>query len=397
LLIGGATTSKVHTAVKIEQHYTKGQTVYVLDASRSVTVVEQLLGQKKTDFVSELKTEYQRIREHHEKHRSAKELIGLEAAQNNRWQLTFDETTIKKPNHQGIQHIENQDLSELVPYIDWTPFFQTWDLHGKYPAILTDEIVGAEAQKLFQDAQHMLQQIVAEKWLTAKAAFGIFPANSVGDDIEIYADESRSTVLNIQHTLRQQTKKTAGQPNIALSDYIAPKTSGEIDYIGGFVVTTGHGIDEHVARFEAEHDDYNAIMLKALADRLAEAFAEFLHAKVRKETWGYAREEQLENNDLIAEKYIGIRPAPGYPACPDHTEKPGLFNLLNATELTGVSLTETLAMWPAAAVSGWYFAHPDAKYFGLGKITFEQVEAIAKRKNVPTSEMQRWLGSNLNE
>jgi 5-methyltetrahydrofolate--homocysteine methyltransferase len=397
LLIGGATTSKVHTAVKIEQHYTKGQTVYVLDASRSVTVVEQLLGQKKTDFVSELKTEYQRIREHHEKHRSAKELIGLEAAQNNRWQLTFDETTIKKPHHLGIQHIENQDLSELVPYIDWTPFFQTWDLHGKYPAILTDEIVGAEAQKLFQDAQHMLQQIVAEKWLTAKAAFGIFPANSVGDDIEIYADESRSTVLNIQHTLRQQTKKTAGQPNIALSDYIAPKTSGEIDYIGGFVVTTGHGIDAHVARFEAEHDDYNAIMLKALADRFAEAFAEFLHAKVRKETWGYAREEQLENNDLIAEKYIGIRPAPGYPACPDHTEKPGLFNLLNATELTGVSLTETLAMWPAAAVSGWYFAHPDAKYFGLGKITFEQVEAIAKRKNVPTSEMQRWLGSNLNE
>jgi 5-methyltetrahydrofolate--homocysteine methyltransferase len=243
----------------------------------------------------------------------------------------------------------------------------------------------------------MLQQIVAEKWLTAKAAFGIFPANSVGDDIEIYANESRSTVLNIQHTLRQQTKKTAGQPNIALSDYIAPKTSGEIDYIGGFVVTTGHGIDAHIARFEAEHDDYNAIMLKALADRFAEAFAEFLHAKVRKETWGYAREEQLENNDLIAEKYIGIRPAPGYPACPDHTEKPGLFNLLNATELTGVSLTETLAMWPAAAVSGWYLAHPDAKYFGLGKITFEQVEAIAKRKNVPTSEMQRWLGSNLNE
>jgi 5-methyltetrahydrofolate--homocysteine methyltransferase len=397
LLIGGATTSKVHTAVKIEQHYTKGQTVYVLDASRSVTVVEQLLGQKKNDFVHGVKAEYQRLREHHEKHRSAKELVGLDAARNNRWQLTFDETTIKKPRHLGVQQIEDQDLTELVPYIDWTPFFQTWDLHGKYPAILTDEIVGAEAQKLFQDAQHMLQQIVAEKWLTAKAAFGIFPANSVGDDIEIYADESRSKVLNIQHTLRQQTKKTAGQPNIALSDYIAPKTSGEIDYIGGFVVTTGHGIDAHVARFEAEHDDYNAILLKALADRFAEAFAEFLHAKVRKETWGYAHEEQLENSDLIAEKYIGIRPAPGYPACPDHTEKPGLFNMLNATELTGVSLTETLAMWPAAAVSGWYFAHPDAKYFGLGKITFEQVEAIAKRKNVPTSEMQRWLGSNLNE
>lgn len=396
LLIGGATTSKVHTAVKIEQHYTKGQTVYVLDASRSVTVVEQLLGQKKNDFVHDIKAEYQRLREHHEKHRSAKELISLEAARKNSWQLTFDATTIQKPLVKGVQHIEKQDLKELVPYIDWTPFFQTWDLHGKYPAILTDEVVGVEAQKLYNDAQAMLQQVINEKWLTAKAAFGIFPANSVGDDIEIYADETRSTVLNIQHTLRQQTKKTAGQPNIALSDYIAPKASGHIDYIGGFVVTTGHGIDAHVARFEAEHDDYNAIMLKALADRLAEAFAEFLHAKVRRETWGYAQNEALENSDLIAEKYTGIRPAPGYPACPDHTEKPGLFNLLNATDLTGVSLTETLAMWPAAAVSGWYFAHPDAKYFGLGKITFEQVEDIAQRKNVPTSEMQRWLGSNMN-
>lgn len=396
LLIGGATTSKVHTAVKIEQHYTKGQTVYVLDASRSVTVVEQLLGQKKNDFVQDIKAEYQRLREHHEKHRSAKELVSLEAARKNSWQLTFDATTIQKPLVKGVQHIENQDLKELVPYIDWTPFFQTWDLHGKYPAILTDEVVGVEAQKLYNDAQAMLQQIIAEKWLTAKAAFGVFPANSVGDDIEIYADETRATILNIQHTLRQQTKKTAGQPNLALSDYIAPKASGQIDYIGGFVVTTGHGIDAHVARFEAEHDDYNAIMLKALADRLAEAFAEFLHAKVRRETWGYAQNEALENSDLIAEKYTGIRPAPGYPACPDHTEKPGLFQLLNATDLTGVSLTETLAMWPAAAVSGWYFAHPDAKYFGLGKITFEQVEDIAQRKNVPTSEMQRWLGSNMN-
>jgi len=396
LLIGGATTSKVHTAVKIEQHYTLGQTVHVLDASRSVTVVEQLLGAKKPQFVEDLKAEYSRMREHHEKHRGAKQLLSMNEARRNKLQLTFDQTTIKQPRELGLKQFDNFPLEKLLNYIDWTPFFQTWELHGRYPKILTDEVVGEEATALFKDAQAMLSRIVSEKWLTAKAVTGIFPANSVGDDIEIYEDESRSNVINIQHTLRQQTKKTGGQPNIAFSDFIAPKDTGIKDYIGGFVVTTGHGIDEHVERFERDHDDYSSILLKALADRLAEAFAEYMHEHVRKEIWGYSTGEQLTNEQLIQENYQGIRPAPGYPACPDHTEKPGLFNILNAVELSGVTLTETLAMWPASSVSGWYFAHPDAKYFGLGKITDEQVEDIARRKNKTTAEMQRWLGSNLN-
>ncbi len=395
LLIGGATTSKVHTAVKIEQNYQKGQTVHVLDASRSVTVVEQLLGQKKEQFVKDIQADYARVREHHEKHRGAKQLLTYADALKNKLVLDFNSETIRKPNQLGIQVIEQQDLSELVDYIDWTPFFQTWELHGKFPRILTDEVVGKEATKLFEDAQAMLKQVVAEKWLTAKAVFGIFPANSIDDDIEIYADEARSSVLGIQHSLRQQTKKAAGQPNLSLADFIAPKDSGLIDYIGAFVVTAGHGIDEHVKRFEADHDDYNSIMIKALADRFAEAFAEYLHAKVRKETWGYASDETLDNDALIAEKYDGIRPAPGYPACPDHTEKPNLFNLLNAEQLSGVSLTETLAMWPAASVSGWYFAHPDSKYFGLGKVTLDQVESLAGRKNMDLEQMKRWLSSNL--
>lgn len=397
LLIGGATTSKVHTAVKIEQSYERGQTVHVLDASRSVTVVEQLLGHKKGQFVEDLKLEYSRLREHHEKHRGAKQLLSLKAAQANKLQLTFDASTVSVPKELGIQTFDNFPLEKLVDYIDWTPFFQTWELHGRFPNILTDEVVGTQATDLFADAQLMLKKLIDEKWLVAKAVVGIFPANSVGDDIEIYADETRSEVINIQHTLRQQTTKTAGQPNLALSDFIAPKESGVKDYIGGFVVTTGHGIDEHIQRFEDDHDDYSSILLKALADRLAEAFAEYMHAYVRKEQWGYAAGETLDNSELIQEKYRGIRPAPGYPACPDHTEKPGLFRILNATEVSGVSLTETLAMWPASSVSGWYFAHPDSKYFGLGKITSEQVEDIARRKDIDLAEMRRWLGSNLND
>jgi 5-methyltetrahydrofolate--homocysteine methyltransferase len=397
LLIGGATTSKVHTAVKIEQSYERGQTVHVLDASRSVTVVEQLLGHKKAQFVEDLKLEYTRLREHHEKHRGAKQLLSLAAAQANKLQLTFDQNTVTAPKELGTQTFDNFPLEKLVDYIDWTPFFQTWELHGRYPNILTDEVVGKQATELFADAQAMLKKLIDEKWLVAKAVVGIFPANSVGDDIEIYADETRSEVINIQHTLRQQTTKVSGQPNLALSDFIAPKESGVKDYIGGFVVTTGHGIDEHIKRFEDDHDDYSSILLKALADRLAEAFAEYMHAFVRKEKWGYASDESLDNAELIQEKYRGIRPAPGYPACPDHTEKPGLFKLLNATEVSGVSLTETLAMWPASSVSGWYFAHPDSKYFGLGKITSEQVEDIARRKVIDLAEMRRWLGSNLND
>lgn len=395
LMIGGATTSKVHTAVKIEQNFTLDQTVHVLDASRSVTVVEQLLGQKKENFVKELKADYERIREHHAKKQNEKVLLPLSEARQNKLVLEFNESTIQTPEVLGIQHIENQDLNELVAYIDWTPFFQTWELHGKFPRILSDEVVGKEATKLFEDAQKMLTQIITEKWLTAKAAYGIFPANSVGDDIEIYSNELRNTVIGVQHTLRQQTKKVAGQPNLALADFIAPKESGIADYVGGFCVTTGIGIDEHIERFEADHDDYSSIMLKALADRLAEAFAEFLHEKVRKETWGYAKHEELDNSALIEENYRGIRPAPGYPACPDHTEKPNLFKLLNATELSGVSLTETLAMWPASSVSGWYFGHPESKYFGLGKISIEQVEDIARRKNKEKSEMERWLSANI--
>jgi len=395
LLIGGATTSKVHTAVKIDQHYTKGQTIHVLDASRSVTVVESLLGYKKEGFISDLKTEYVRVREHHEKHRSAKEVLSLKEAQANQLKLEFNSETISAPNFMGNKVLTNINLDSLVEYIDWTPFFQTWELHGRFPQILSDEVVGDVATKLFQEARNMLQQLITEKWLEARAIIGLFPANSVGDDIEIYEDLARNNILNIQRTLRQQIKKTAGQPNLALADFIAPKESGLVDYIGGFVVTAGIGIEEHIQRFEANHDDYSSIMLKALADRLAEALAEYMHAEVRTKYWGYASNEVLSNEEVIAEKYRGIRPAPGYPACPDHQEKIGLFRLLNATELTGVSLTESLAMLPTASVSGWYFAHPDAKYFGLGKITAEQVENVASRKGVEVSEIERWYSSIL--
>jgi len=394
LLIGGATTSRVHTAVKIEQNYTNGQTIHVLDASRSVTVVESLLGDKKDAFVAATKADYQKLREHHEKNRGAKEYLSLEAARANKTKLEF-EGKIVKPKHLGITAFEDFSLAELSTFIDWTPFFQTWELAGRFPRILEDEVVGEAATKLFADAQAMLHTILAEKWLTAKAVVGLWPANSVGDDIEIYTDETRKEVLYTQRTIRQQLKKAVNADNTALSDFVAPKESGIADYIGGFVVTAGLNIDEHVARFEADHDDYNSIMIKALADRLAEAFAECLHQKVRKEIWGYASDENLTNDDLIKEQYKGIRPAPGYPACPDHTEKVGLFDILNATEITGVSLTESLAMFPTASVSGWYFAHPDAKYFGVGKITQEQVADIAQRKGEKVEVMERWLGANM--
>ncbi len=393
LMIGGATTSRVHTAVKIEQNYTKGQTVHVLDASRAVTVVESLLGHKKDDFVNELKADYQKLREHHEKHRSEKNLLSLEQAQKNKFQIEWKAEDIAKPKELGVKELKAYPLHKLVPYIDWTPFFQTWELHGKYPNILEDEVVGVEATKLFADAQEMLQKIVSEKWLQANAVFGLFPANAIGDDIEIYTDDSRSKIQAVQYSLRQQTTKAQGVPNIALADFIAPKETNFADYLGAFVVTTGLGLDEKVAEFEKDHDDYSSILLKALGDRLAEAFAEHLHELVRKDYWGYASDENLQNDDLIKEKYRGIRPAPGYPACPDHTEKVTLFEILDATKLSGVSLTESLAMYPTASVSGWYFAHPQAKYFGLGKITNEQVKSIAERKGKSFEEMERWLGS----
>lgn len=390
LLIGGATTSKVHTAVKIDQFYTSGQAVHVLDASRSVTVVESLLGTKKEAFIEQLKEEYSRVRTHHEKHRAAKELLNLSDARENKLVLAFNDKTVATPKQLGVQTLD-VPLVELVPYIDWTPFFQTWELHGKYPAILSDEVVGEEATKLFEDAQVMLTQMVRESWVEAKAIFGLFPANSVGDDIEIWKDQS----VFVQRTLRQQTKKASGQANIALSDYIAPKESKIQDYIGAFVVTTGIGLEEHIERFEADHDDYSSIMVKALADRLAEALAEYLHQLVREEYWGYEAAKSFSNDELIQEKYRGIRPAPGYPACPDHLEKNSIFDLLNATEKLGVSLTESLAMTPASSVSGWYFAHPDAKYFGLGKITEEQVYDMAKRKNESFDTIARWYSSVL--
>ena len=393
LLIGGATTSKVHTAVKIEAHYPSGAVIHVLDASRSVTVVESLLGPKKPDFLSALRTDYEKIRVHHAKHQAAKELLPLAQAQANALQLEFNAKTMALPKQLGVQ-LHEPSIEELVPYIDWTPFFQTWDLHGKYPQILSDAVVGEAASKVFADAQQLLAQVITDQILQCKGVSGIFPANSVGDDIEIY-DVQTKEVLHRQITLRQQTKKVAGQANMALADFIAPKTSGLQDYIGAFVVTAGLGIEHYISDFDAKQDDYNSIMIKALADRLAEAFAEYLHAHVRKETWGYAPQENLENQALIAEKYRGIRPAPGYPACPDHLEKLGIFSLLDATKQIGVTLTESLAMWPAAAVSGWYFAHPDAKYFGLGKITQEQLEDVAKRKGENAADIERWYSSIL--
>ena len=393
LMIGGATTSRVHTAVKVEQHYTKGPVIHVLDASRSVTVVESLLGHKRDEFVENIQAEYLKLREYHEKHKTAKVLLSLEKARENKFPIEWKAEDIQKPNFLGVKSYVNYPLEKLVENLDWTPFFQTWELHGKYPDILTDEVVGEQATAVFADAQEMLKKIVDEKWLEARAAFGLFPANSIGDDIEIYNPENPSEVIGIQRSLRQQTSKAKSASNMALADFIAPKETGIQDYIGGFVVTAGIGLEERVQVFEKDNDVYNSIMLKALGDRLAEAFAEHLHQLIRKEHWGYAANEDLTNNELIKEKYRGIRPAPGYPACPDHTEKEILFELLNATELSGVSLTESLAMYPTAAVSGWYFAHPDSKYFGLGKINMEQVEDLAKRKGKPVDEMARWLGS----
>ena len=393
LLIGGATTSRVHTAVKIDGHYSKDQVIHVLDASRSVTVVESLLGDKKPDFITGIKSEYEKVRENHSKNRAKKVLLPLAEAQKLKQKLDWTDYKPKEPNRLGVKEIQ-VSTEELAPYIDWTPFFRTWELYGKYPEILDDNLVGEEAKKVFDDAQQMLSDIISENWITNKAVYGLFPANSAGDDIEIY-DPQTGDKIATQHTLRQQTKKADGVPQKALSDFVAPKESGIKDYIGGFVVTAGIGVAQRVQIFEEDHDDYKSIMLKALADRLAEAFAEYLHERVRKEDWGYALNESLTNEGLINEEYKGIRPAPGYPACPDHTEKITLFKLLNATDLTGVSLTDSLAMSPAASVSGWYFGHPEAKYFGVGKIGMDQVESIAKRKNIKKEEMEKWLSPNL--
>ena len=395
LLIGGATTSRVHTAVKIDEHYNFGNTIHVLDASRSVTVVESLLGNKKQTFIDNLKVEYDTVRKNHASHVQNKSLVDIETARKNKLELSFNNDNISKPEKIGVHVLNDITVSEIIPYIDWTPFFQTWELHGRYPNILNDEVVGTEASTLFEDAQQMLTKIVSESWLGVKAVYGIFPANSVGDDIEIYTDISRSEILHTQRTLRQQTKKAKGQPNLALSDFIAPKESDIIDYIGGFAVTSGLGIEKHIEAFEKDHDDYNSIMLKALADRLAEALAEYLHERVRTSYWGYSKNERHSNEELIQEKYRGIRPAPGYPACPDHTEKIGLFSILNVKDNIGVDLTESMAMTPASSVSGWYFAHPNSKYFGVGKVTMEQIKDIAVRKNGKLQDIEKWYSSIL--
>ncbi len=390
LLIGGATTSRVHTAVKIDEHFNIDQTVHVLDASRSVTVVEQLLGKKKEGFISSIKEEYEKVRVHHQKNRAKKQMISIDDARSNAMKLDWSTQEVFKPKELGVKEI-SVTTEQLADYIDWTPFFRTWELHGKYPQILSDDIVGQEATSVFKDAQEMLKRIANENWITQKGVIGLFRANSVNDDIEIYGENDE--LLYVQRTLRQQIKKAAKADNLALSDFIAPKSTGVEDYIGGFVVTSGLAIEGKLADFEADHDDYNSIMLKALADRLAEAFAEFLHEKVRKDYWGYAGVEDLDNSALIKEQYKGIRPAPGYPACPDHTEKIGLFELLNATERTGVELTENLAMYPTASVSGWYFANPNAKYFGVGKIQMDQVEDLAQRRNWEVDEVKKALSS----
>ena len=396
LLIGGATTSKIHTAVKIEPAYSKGPTVHVLDASRSVTVVESLLGQKKLPFEEALRNEYAEMRERHERSREAKNYLTLAQARQNKYNTDWNTAAIVRPHKLGVEVFDEYDLKEISQYIDWTPFFQTWELAGRFPAILKDEIVGKEATALYRDAVEMMEKIISEKWLTAKAVIGLFPANNIGDDIEIYNDENRSEIVAVSRSLRQQNQKAAGQPNYALSDFVAPKESNRIDYIGGFAVTAGIGIEPHLERFAKEHDDYSSILLKALADRLAEALAELMHARVRKEFWGYAADEKLDNESLINEKYIGIRPAPGYPACPDHMEKTTLFSLLDVPKHTGITLTESLAMFPAASVSGWYFAHPNSRYFGLGKIGKDQVEDYATRKDKPLHEVERWLRPVLN-
>jgi len=393
LLIGGATTSRMHTAVKIEPNYPSGATIYVNDASRAVGVCSNLLSTTlRDDYVAEIKAGYAAAREQHEAKKGKAVYISLEEARAHGVKTDWNVYTPPKPKLLGVQKLENYPLGLLVDFIDWTPFFQAWELAGRYPKILQDEVVGNEARKLYADAQAMLKQIVNEKWLTANAVFGLFPANSINsDDIEIYTDDSRKKVAMTWHNLRQQTKKPADIPNYCLADFIAPKQSKVKDYIGGFAVTAGIGIEARVAEFEKHHDDYNAILLKALADRLAEAFAEHLHLRVRREFWGYASDEGLDNEALIAEKYRGIRPAPGYPACPEHTEKGPLFELLQAPLNAGITITESFAMLPTAAVSGFYFSHPQAKYFATGKVNKDQVEDYAKRKGWTVEEAERWL------
>ncbi len=396
LLIGGATTSKIHTAVKIEPEYKWGQTIHVVDASRAVGVASKLLGDDKDAFVAEIKSEYDKVRNQHGNRRQRSRLIPLADARANKFKTDWATYTPPKPNFLGVKSWDDFDLNAIRNYIDWTPFFTTWELAGKFPRILEDPVVGESATHLYNDAQAMLDTLIAEKWLTAKAAIGLFPANSVDDDVLVFSanGQTNKEVAQIRF-LRQQMEKPPGRPNMCLADFVAPQESGVEDYIGMFTVTTGVGLAEKVAEFEAVHDDYSAILLKALADRLAEAFAELMHECVRRECWGYASDEALDNESLIKETYRGIRPAPGYPACPDHTEKGTLFNLLEATCRTDVVLTENFAMLPAAAVSGYYFSHPESAYFGIGRINPDQTADYAERKAQSIENTERWLAPNL--
>ena len=396
LLIGGATTSRVHTAVKVAPHYS-GVTVWVPDASRAVSVCSNLLSDElRGNYVEEIRTEYEKVRSQHKNKKGPAPMLPISEARKNALKTDWSNYTPPEPDFIGVRSLRNYPLEKIVPYIDWTPFFQAWELSGRYPAILQDEIVGEAASTLFRDAQAMLKKIVEQKWLGANAVVGLFPANTVNsDDIEIYADKGRTRLAMTFHNLRQQTTKPAGRPNLCLADFIAPKETGIRDTIGAFAVTAGLGIDARVRAFEETHDDYSAIILKALADRLAEAFAEHMHWRVRREFWGFAKGENLSNEQLVAEEYQGIRPAPGYPACPDHTEKGPLFELLKAPENAGIIVTESYAMVPTAAVSGFYFSHPEADYFAVGKIGRDQVEDYSKRKGWTMEETEKWLAPTL--
>ncbi len=399
LLIGGATTSRVHTAVKISPNYAKGQTVYVTDASRAVGVVSNLLSE--TDrgrYIDGIRAEYVKVREAHLKGEANKKRISLETARGNKFQIDWKKARIKKPGFIGTKSFKTYDLAELARYIDWTPFFQTWELNGRYPKILDDNVVGAEAKKLFADAQAMLKRMVEGRWVEAQAVIGFWPVNAVGDDIEVYADDARAKPIAMLHTLRQQMARenARDRAHTALADFIAPKETKVADYIGGFAVTTGIGEEQALEQYIQKTDDYGRIMLKALCDRLAEAFAERMHERVRKEFWGYVKGERLTSEDLIAEKYVGIRPAPGYPAQPDHTEKATLWKLMDVEKAAGIELTESYAMWPGAAVSGFYYGNPESHYFGVGKIERDQVEDYAKRKGWTVVEAERWLAPVLN-
>ncbi|HET6444568.1 MAG TPA: methionine synthase [candidate division Zixibacteria bacterium] len=397
LLIGGATTSKVHTAVKIEPNYTRGPVIYVTDASRAVGVVSNLLNdENREDYAAEIAVEYANIRKSHTKQRANRRLHPLSEARKQRLKIDWTQYQPPVPTFTGLKVFDDYDLSLISRFIDWSPFFKTWELSGRFPEILDDPVVGEPARNLFADAQDLLSLIVKEKWITARGVVGFFPAhrvgdNASGDDITLYIGEDRVETLAVVHTLRQQMEKPPGRPNLALADYVSPRKSGPPDYLGAFSVTTGIGLDALVRQFEEQHDDYQSIMAKALADRLAEAFAEHLHARVRREFWGYAAGEEFDNRALIDEKYRGIRPAPGYPACPDHTEKGTLFKLLGGEANTGITLTESYAMNPAASVSGYYFSHPESRYFGVGRIGRDQVEDYAKRKGMDIAAAERWL------